>query len=87
MRKITVDNKEYSFQIGKRFTKVIPNEGKSFIFENKIYARQIEQTCECCGEPLHSIFGADSDRIHYAEVVTKHSVREAILAHNNSLSM
>lgn len=79
MRPITVNGVEYEFKIGKRFTKVVPSNAKPFLFENKNYAILIDRVCDCCGVSISELYSKASDDRKYVSIVTKQSVRKAIL--------
>ena len=53
-RKITVNDKQYEYVVGKQFTK-IKNVG---LFKNEDIGTVvcIPEYCECCGEPLSEIY-------------------------------
>jgi hypothetical protein len=58
-RKITVNDKQYEYVVGKQYTK-IKNVG---LFKNEDIGTKvfIPQYCDCCGSPLSEIYSSHID--------------------------
>lgn len=75
-RKITVKGVEYEYVIGKTHTKI---KGLGVFPNSDIGKTQlIQETCECCGEPLSELYSSHIDRTAIA--VTPAVVAKKILS-------
>lgn len=68
-RNITVNGKNYKYTVGKSHTKIA---GVGVFLNSEIgELREIEELCECCGEPLSSLYKDHVDRT-IVNVTPKH---------------
>ena len=73
-RKITVDGKVYEYTVGDTHLKV---KGVG-VFPKEEFGKKVEILCECCGEPLSSIY---SQPPTYRIAVTPADIARTIRAH------
>lgn len=76
-RKITVNDKQYQYVVGKVNTKIV-DVG---VFKNHEIGEldEIEGRCDCCGEPLSQIYSSHINRTAWS--VKPRNVAEVIKAH------
>lgn len=72
-RKITVDNQVYEYTVGRTHLKI---KGVG-VFPKEEFGKKVELTCECCGEPLSSLYSRPPV---YRSAVTPEDVARTIRA-------